>query len=378
MSTHELPGRSALAPSFPESTYYARHLRLPGFSEATQQRLRGARVLVVGVGGLGCPAAIYLAGAGVGRLTLCDADTVSASNLHRQVLFDAASVGRKKVDVAAARLRAMNPFIEVDTVDAFADAEQLAGLIPGHDLVLDGTDNFSAKFAINDACQAAGVPLVYGSIFQYEGQVSVFHLRGADGSPGYSYRDLYPQAPPQQLAQNCGEAGVVGVLPGVIGTLQATEAVKLLAGLGQPLSGELLTYDALSATTRKLALTRRAEVTAGAPNVAVLPVTEERDEISAAELMQRQRSGRAPVLVDVREAYERESGHLGGLHIPMAHLPWRLDELPREGEVVVYCRSGMRSARAVLYLRSVLSGVTVFNLAGGVDAASGAGYSCAA
>ena len=356
--------------SIPEAVYYGRHLRLPGFTTATQDRLRAARVLIVGLGGLGCPAALYLAGAGVGQLTLCDADEVSATNLHRQVLFDATHLGQKKVEVAARRLRMMNPHIVVDTIACFADAEFLAAQVGRFDLVLDGTDNFQAKFAINDACERAGVPLVYGSIFQYEGQVSVFHLRAASGEPGFSYRDLFPEAPPAGLAQNCGEAGVIGVLPGVIGCLQAAEAIKVITGLGEPLSGRLLTFDALGAVTQALALSRRSRSPATRPEAA-------EGDISYHELLARLASAEPPNLLDVREPEERQAGSLGGTHIPLARLPQHVGHLQDGRCVVAYCQSGVRSARAALYLRSVLPGVQVLSLAGGMDACLGAGLVCA-
>lgn len=357
-------------PIITEDVFYGRHFRLPGFSAATQEKLRRARVLIVGMGGLGCPAAMYLAGAGVGNLTLLDADVVSATNLHRQVLFDASCVGRKKVEVAAQRLRTTNPFIAVETVDTFADADWLSANVGRFDLVVDGTDNFSAKFAINDACEDAGVPLVFGSIFQFEGQVSVFHLRSADGTPGCSYRDLFRDAPPPTLAQNCGEAGVVGVLPGVIGTLQATEAVKIITGLGTPLHGELLTYDALSATMRKLSLGRRA-----VSNQTAGEALQIEDYLS---IVSKQRAGEGPTLVDVREDNERAQSSIGGLHIPLASLPGRLREIPLDRDVVVYCKSGVRSARAALYLQTVLAGVQVSTLRGGMDSVSGLGIACSA
>jgi sulfur-carrier protein adenylyltransferase/sulfurtransferase len=352
----------------PEIVYYARHLRLPGFSESTQQKLRSARVLIVGVGGLGCPAALYLAGAGVGVVALCDADEVSATNLHRQVLFDSTCIGHKKVDVAATRLMATNPHIRIHKIPYFADANLLAELVPRYDLVIDGTDNFSAKYAINDACEAAKVPLVYGSIFQFEGQVSVFHQRSAAFPTGFSYRDLYPDAPPAGLNQNCGEAGVIGVLPGIIGTMQANEAIKLITGLGDTLSGYLLIFDALSATSNKLSLTKREcnSTTIAVPS-----------DITYNELLQRLSSTHPPALIDVRELHEREIASIGGAHIPLATLPLHLSDLPSDGEVIVYCKSGARSAKAVLYLRSVLQGVTVRNLQGGIDTCIGTGVICA-
>lgn len=213
-------------------------------------------------GGLGCPAALYLAGAGVGHIALCDADEISPTNLHRQILFDVTTLGQKKVDVAAQRLRSINPHIFVEPICQFASEQVLGDLVGQYDLVLDGTDNFATKYAINDACEAAGVPLVYGSIFQFEGQVSVFHYPTADHPAGISYRDLFPNAPPAGLTQNCGEAGVIGVLPGIIGIMQATEAIKMITGLGVTLSGVLLVFDALHASIQRLTLSKPAKAMA--------------------------------------------------------------------------------------------------------------------
>lgn len=359
----------------PESIYYARHFRLPGFSIATQEKLRSTRVLIVGVGGLGCPAALYLSGVGVGTIALCDADEVSATNLHRQVLFDVASIGRKKVDVAAERLRSVNPHIEIETIAKFADAKTLAELVTSYDLVLDGTDNFAAKYAINDACEAAGVPLVYGSIFQFEGQVSVFHYPTAESPAGFSYRDLYPDAPPAGLAQNCGEAGVIGVLPGVIGTMQANEAIKIITGLGETLSGHLMMFDALGPCMQRVKLSRRERraplgLEAGDLGTSYVNITFE-------ELQERLGTTTPPVVIDVREKSERDVVSIGGRHIPLTQLPKRLAEIRADRDLVVYCKSGVRSAKAALYLRSVLPSLRIFNLDGGVDAAVGAGFVCA-
>lgn len=343
----------------PESVYYGRHYRLPGFSAAVQDKLRKARVLVVGLGGLGCPAALYLASAGIGHLVLCDGDEVSATNLHRQILFDASHLGRKKVEVAAERLRIQNPHIKVETLDRFADEDYLRSIVADFDVVLDGTDNFSTKFATNDACEAAGVPLVYGSIFQFEGQVSVFHHSVAD-APGYSYRDLFPAPPPPGLAQNCGEAGVIGVLPGVVGCLQATEVIKLVTGLGEPLSGKLLMYDALTGTSDTVNIARRPR-SAGVASAA-------QDDITHEELQVLQAAAEPLTLIDVRENSEREKGSIGGLHIPLVTLPAQLGNIPRDRNIVVYCAAGVRSAKAALYLRAVLPGVRVLSLKGGLDA----------
>jgi len=353
----------------PESTYYARHFNLPHFDEQTQRKLRDARVLIIGIGGLGCPAALYLAGAGVGTLGLCDADNVSATNLHRQVLFDTSCTGQKKVDVAAARLHALNPHISVETIPRFADFDFLTEVLSRYDLVLDATDNFAAKCAIDDACRAARVPLVYGSIYQFEGQVSVFHHPTQEQTEGFSYRDIYPEAPPPGLTQNCGEAGVIGVLPGIVGTMQANEAIKVITGLGESLSGHLLTFDALTAVSRRLTLIKGMRSTAKAI---------QNEEITYRELQERLASGIPPILIDVRDLHEREAISLGGEHIPLNTLPNHLGTLPTHGVIVLYCKSGVRSAKAALYLRNVLPKATVFSLRGGVDACEGTYTVCAA
>jgi adenylyltransferase/sulfurtransferase len=236
--------------------------------------------------------------------------------------------------------------------------------------------NFAAKYAINDACEAARVPLVYGSIFQFEGQVSVFHQPTEMHPQGLSYRDLYPDAPPAGITQNCGEAGVIGVLPGIIGTLQANEAIKIITGLGEPLAGYLLTFDALSAVTHRLALLRRDRtlIPATGRQTGIVDVV----DISYSHLRERMHSALPPTLIDVREQSERNAVSIGGKHIPLATLPQHLTELPADRDIVVYCKTGVRSAKAAFYLRSVLQGVTVLSLKGGMDACTGAGVICAA
>ncbi|MET3109153.1 molybdopterin/thiamine biosynthesis adenylyltransferase/rhodanese-related sulfurtransferase [Oxalobacteraceae bacterium GrIS 2.11] len=342
-----------------EATYYARHMRLPGFTASTQEKLRKSRVLIIGVGGLGCPAAIYLAGAGVGTIALCDADVVSVTNLHRQILFDSNDIGKQKVDAGAARLQAINPYIKLEKIDSFAQASSLDELVANYDVVVDGTDNFSAKYAINDACAKSRVPLVYGSIFQFEGQVSVFHLKTQSDEHGLSYRDLYPDAPPSGLSQNCGEAGVIGVLPGIVGTLQANEVIKIISGIGESLAGYLLIFDALTTSFKKLKLARNesSNERGGA----------DQEEIAYEELVAKINSATPPFLIDVREFHERQEASIGGEHIPLLLLPGKLDCIPPDREIVVYCNSGMRSAKAALYLKSVLVHSTILSLAAGIN-----------
>lgn len=357
----------------PESVYYARHLRLPGFTQETQARLLRARVLIVGVGGLGCPISLYLAGAGVGHIALLDGDVVSATNLHRQVLFDASVIGEMKAVAAAKRLSMTNPHIQIEPIPEFGSAALLMDLVKRFDVVVDGTDNFDAKYAIADACEAHGVPLVHGSIFQFEGQVSVFHHRTAECPDGMSYRHLYPAPPPSSLAQNCGEAGVIGVLPGIVGTMQANETIKVITGLGQTLSGFLWSFDALSGTTRRLKL-KAAPVSKAKSDPIANPDIPEMDIEEMRASLDQQPPGPENAkfrlhVVDVREAHERAAESLGGVHIPLGLLPDAWRSLPIDQDILVYCKSGVRSSKAVLYLRSVMPNARIFSLKGGVDGA---------
>lgn len=348
---------------FGEAEFYARHFRLPEFTVFTQELLRNSKVLIIGLGGLGCPAATYLAGAGVGALGLMDGDYVSISNLHRQTLYSLKSVGKKKVLVAAEVLSASNPFVSFQLFDELANIHNLSNIVRHYDLVLDCTDNFPTKYLINDVCEQLGTPLVYGSIFQYEGHVSVFHY-SSKGTEGFSYRDLYPNPPPAGLVQNCGEAGVIGVLPGIIGSFQANEAIKLITKKGEPLSGRLLTYDMLKAEASTFHLSKHLSATSHIRK-------ENRElncyeEISLEDLELKIATGASTILVDVRNESEHKANNIGGINIPLEDLPNRLEEILFNQEVVLYCQSGVRSARAALYLDSVSATTNIFSLSGGL------------
>ncbi len=344
-----------------ETLRYSRQLGLAGFGPAAQEKLRAAAVLVVGAGGLGCPALLYLAAAGVGRLVVIDPDTVDVSNLQRQVLYTSADAGRPKALAAAERLRALNPHVSIEPHVARLTRDNALSLIRGADLVLDGSDNFATRYLVNDACALAGRPFVYGAIQGFEGQVSVFNHAG-----GPDYRDLFPAPPPPGAAPNCAEAGVLGVLPGLVGTLQATEVIKLLAGIGEPLSGKLLLLDALTHATRTLRLTRLP----GRPPITELPPEgygetcaatgpgaaapgEPADEIGPEELRAALASPTPPQLLDVREDHERALGAiLPSAHLPLARLAdTRPPELDPARPLVIYCAGGLRSARALPLLR---------------------------
>jgi sulfur-carrier protein adenylyltransferase/sulfurtransferase len=370
------PAVGSLTPQ--EVQRYARQITLPEFGLEGQERLNRATVVLVGVGGLGSPAALYLAAAGVGRLVLADFDVVDSSNLQRQVLFSDADVGRPKLDAAAERLSRLNPHIDVQTTSAPFSSESGRRLVRGADVVIDGTDNFPTRYLVNDACVLERVPNVFGSIRGFEGQVSVFAVPG-----GPCYRCLHPEPPPDGAIPSCAEAGVLGVLPGVIGTIQAVEAIKMIVGIGTALVGRFLLYDALRLRFREIVLARDAECPAcgDAPTITDLVryddptcATRAREhvarphfEVGADELDAWRRSGRLHQLVDVREPDEHALSSIdGAILIPLHELDRSLDRLARDRPVVVHCRSGFRSARAAERLRA--AGIDARTLVGGLDA----------
>lgn len=353
---------------------YSRHLLLSEFGVEGQMRLKAASVLCIGAGGLGSPALLYLAAAGVGRIGIIDFDAVDISNLQRQVLFDTRQVGQSKAEMARQRLSHLNPLIQVECLNEAITPENVMDRIESFDVVIDGTDNFPTRYLVSDACELAGIPYVYGSIFQFEGQVSVFNYRQGPG-----YRDLFPEPPAPGSVPSCGEAGVLGVLPGVVGGLQATEAIKIITGLGEVLSGRLLIYDALRMAFHEIhvqkdpervpvkSLTHYTEWCAGAE---LSPSTEENTvftQISVEELKQRRDGGWRPFVLDTRWEHEAQIASLpfvDKLH-PHDEVVQILSELPSDQDIVVACRSGGRSARVCQLL--VQRGFTrVFNLDGGI------------
>ncbi len=367
---------------------YARHLVLPDVGVVGQERLKEARVLVVGAGGLGSPATLYLAAAGVGTLGLVDFDEVDATNLQRQILHGTSDVGRAKLDSARDRLSDINPHVELVLHATRLTSDNALEIIENYDIVVDGTDNFPTRYLVNDACVLLGKPNIYGSVFRWEGQVSVFAVQG-----GPCYRCLFREPPPPGLVPNCAEGGVLGVLPGVVGSLQALETIKLILGKGESLAGRLLIFDALDLSWREMALRRNPECPvcgdeptqtglidyedfcglrsgdepgAAASETAMAP--DEISEIDPRELAERLATAEPPFLLDVREPYEWEIANLeqgGAVLIPLGEVQDRLDEIPTDREVVVYCRSGQRSAAAVRTL--LASGLArVHNLRGGV------------
>jgi len=352
---------------------YGRHLVMPEIGEEGQKKLRAARVLIVGVGGLGSPAALYLAAAGIGTLGLVDFDAVDVSNLQRQILYDSFSEGKPKIEEARKRITALNSGVKVEAHGTKLTSENAMAILGGYDVILDGTDRFATRYLINDACVLLGKPNVYGSVYKFEGHVSVF-----DARRGPCYRCLHPQPPPPELAPNCAEGGVLGVLPGIIGTIQATETIKLLLGIGKPLIARVLMVDGLNMKMQELVLRkdRQCAVCGEMPSVTSLIDYEEfcgghseetSDEISVEGLNKRMSAGEKVVLLDVRQPFEYEIANLGGHLIPLAELEGRLKELDSAKEIVVYCHTGVRSARAVSILRQ--SGFSkARNLVGGIDA----------
>lgn len=369
---------------------------LPEVGIAGQHRLKTARVLCVGAGGLGSPAALYLAAAGVGTLGLVDADLVDLTNLQRQIIHGTSDVGRSKLASAADRLRAINPAIDIESHDGRLDAANALDLVSSYDIVVDGTDNFPTRYLVNDACVIAGRPNAYGSVSRFEGQASVF--AAADGP---CYRCLHPEPPPAGLIQSCAGGGVLGVLPGIIGTIQATEAIKLILEIGTPLVGRFLIYDALRMRFREIALRRDPDcpVCGDRPTIRELRAYDEiaclgevtltpdatwtetmttdagsgiggmshgDDEISVTELKALLDRGEAPAIVDVREPFEYQICKIpGAVLIPMRELPSRVNELDPSKDLVVQCRSGARSANATAWLRH--QGFTrARNLVGGI------------
>jgi adenylyltransferase/sulfurtransferase len=357
---------------------YRRHLNLPEFGLEGQQRLLQSSVLLIGAGGLGCPLAQYLAAAGVGRIGLVDFDVVDVSNLQRQVLYGTADVGRPKVEVARERIRALNPDVEVLTFRERLTSENALERLRDFDVVIDGTDNFPTRYLSNDACVLLGKPTVYGAILRFEGQASTF-----DARRGPCYRCLFPEPPPPGSVPSCAEGGVLGVLPGIIALVQATEAVKLLTGVGEPLIGRFLHYDALAMRFSEFRFEKDPDcpVCSEHPTLTQLidyegfcgiPAAEEHamQEVSAADVKALQRRGERFLLLDVRQPAEFEKAHIeGATLLPLGELETRLAELSawKDGRVVAHCHHGGRSAHACEILAR--AGFTnVANLVGGIDA----------
>jgi sulfur-carrier protein adenylyltransferase/sulfurtransferase len=358
---------------------YSRHLILPEVGMEGQRRLKAAKVLCVGTGGLGSPLAFYLAAAGIGTLGLVDFDVVDASNLQRQIIHSTKDIGRKKLDSAAEKLIALNPVLNVVKHETMLSSANALEILKDYDVVADGTDNFPTRYLVNDACVLLGKPNAYGSIFRFEGQASVFATE-----EGPCYRCLYPEPPPPGLVPSCAEGGVLGILPGLVGVIQATEVIKLILGKGEPLIGRLLLVDALSMRFRELKLRKNPECPVCGTNPTVkqlidyqqfcgiVPDTPQESNVkngipqmTVKELKRRLDAGEDIQLIDVREPYEYQIAQIGGKLIPQNDVPQRLADIDSNREVVVQCRSGARSQRIAEFLKQ--SGYPqVSNLAGGI------------
>lgn len=363
-----------------ELSRYNRHIIIPEFGLEAQQKLKDAKVLVVGSGGLGSPLLLYLAAAGVGTIGIVDFDVVDDSNLQRQVIFSRKDVGKSKVRVAKRRLHSLNPHIDIRLHHTRLTADNAPSIISDYDVVADGSDNFPTRYLVNDACVLLDKPLVYASVSRFEGQVSVFNHINNEGHLGPNYRDLYPEPPAQGLVPNCAESGVLGVLPGIIGSIQALEVIKVITNVGEPLAGRLFLFDALDFQIRILNLKRRDdnplngknpsihhlidyEVFCGEKNAdAIRPVR----EIDVQELYRWQISGKKFTLIDVREPHEHQAANIGGELIPLGNIEQEARRLPREHDVVLYCRSGARSARAIQELETRFGFNNLYNLKGGI------------
>lgn len=353
-----------------EAARYSRQIALPGVGHAGQERLKAGSVLVVGAGALGSASSLYLAAAGVGRIGLVDADTVDRSNLQRQVIYGESNVGQSKLTAAAARLHELNPYLEIETHETWLDASNALAIAEGYDVILDGADNFPSRYLCNDTGYFLGKPVVHASILRFAGQVSVFHPTAG----GPCYRCLLPVSPAAGAVPTCAEAGVLGALPGILGSMQAMEALKILLGIGEPLQGRVLHYDALAGRTREIALRKDPSCALCGPNPTILTLADVDPvcgcalgggkketspavpEVSCAELRALLASGWDGLLVDVREPSEHEAGHIGGSRlIPLGRLAEAceaLREMSETGkEIILHCQGGVRSAKGVLLLQ---------------------------
>lgn len=361
---------------------YSRHLIIPEFNITGQQKLKAAKVLVVGTGGLGAPLLSYLVAAGVGTIGMIDFDVVEDSNLQRQVLFTTEDVGRPKVEAAAERLRKQNPFVNIITHHTRLTTANAMQIIRDYDIVADGTDNFPTRYLVNDACVLLNKVNVYASIFRFEGQVSVFNYQYKDGSRGPNYRDIFPEPPPPGMVPSCAEGGVIGVLPGILGSLQASEVLKVISGMGEPLAGRLFVFDTLSFESRTLKFHKDPAnpLNGEHPTQTTLidydmfcglrsddqQTQAKVKEITVQDLKELTRNKENFQLIDVREPYEYKIANLGGELIPLKEIETAASKIDANKQVIVHCRSGKRSAQAIEQLEQKFGFRNLYNLKGGI------------
>ena len=359
---------------------YNRHIIIPEFGLDAQKKLKAAKVLVIGAGGLGSPLLLYLAAAGVGTIGIVDFDVVEDSNLQRQVLFGVDEIGQPKAEAAKQRLKSLNPYIQIEVHNIQLNAGNALPLVQQYDVIADGTDNFPTRYLVNDACVLLGKPNVYASILQFEGQVSVFNYRDSTGELGPNYRDMYATAPPPGLVPSCAEGGVLGVLPGIIGSLQALEVIKVITGVGEILNGRLFNFDALSFQSRLFNIRRSPDnpLNGVAPTIHALIDYEQFcgvkvletpiKEITASELHDWQRRGEDFQLIDVREPNEYSAQNINALLMPLGTVTDSVDKIDRNRKVVVHCKAGSRSSKAVRELEASFGFDNLYSLKGGIDA----------
>ncbi|EON78280.1 Sulfur carrier protein adenylyltransferase ThiF [Lunatimonas lonarensis] len=362
-----------------ELARYNRHIIIPEFGLEGQKKLKNSKVLVIGSGGLGSPLLLYLAAAGVGHIGIVDFDTVDDSNLHRQVLFGVSEVGKPKVEAARERLLGINPYIEIKTFNEAFSSKNAMDIIRDYDVVADGTDNFPTRYLVNDACVLSGKTNVYASIFQFEGQVTVFNYTDRYGTVGPNYRDLYLTPPPAGLVPNCAEGGVLGVLPGIIGSLQALEVIKVITGVGEPLSGKLFTFDALSFRANTFNIKRNDANPLNGSNPSQftlidyeqfcgMKVVENKiKEIDVEDFFDWRNTGVDFQLIDVREPHEYEEENMGGELIPLGSILENAHKIAKEKRVLVHCKMGGRSAKAIRQLEDKFGFTNLYNLKGGIE-----------
>jgi sulfur-carrier protein adenylyltransferase/sulfurtransferase len=356
---------------------YSRHIVIPEVGEEGQKKLKSASVLIIGAGGLGSPLALYLAAAGIGKIGIVDFDTVSLTNLQRQIIFDTDDLGKSKAEFAKKKILAINPEVKAEIYNTRLTSENALDILKDYDVIADGTDNFSTRYLVNDACLILGKPNAYASILRFNGQVSLFNYKN-----GPCYRCIYPEPPAPGEVPSCEEGGVLGVLPGIIGTLQANEVIKVILGIGETLSGRLLLFDGLKASFRELKLKKDKNcpscskqltnlvdygILCGSNKKQINKVSVNKKEITVEELKKKLDNNEKIVLVDVREPYETHISSIGGILIPMKQLPYRLGELNKEDEIIIYCRSGHRSNDVTKYLTEKEGFKNVKNLIGGIN-----------
>ncbi|RPI19637.1 MAG: molybdopterin-synthase adenylyltransferase MoeB [Ignavibacteriae bacterium] len=357
---------------------YSRHLVIPEVGEVGQQKLKSASVLIIGAGGLGSPLSLYLAAAGIGNIGIVDFDTVSLTNLQRQVIYDTADLGKPKAELAGKKILAINPGIKVKIYNTKLTSENAVEILRDYDIIADGTDNFSTRYLVNDACLILNKPNVYASILRFNGQVSLFNYNN-----GPCYRCVYPEPPAPGEIPSCEEGGVIGVLPGIIGTLQANEIIKIILGAGKTLSGRLLLFEGLTTSFRELKIHKDKNCPSCSKQLTTLSdydmlcgtngnvlsnMSENKKEITVEELKKKIENNEKFILVDVREPYETHISTIGGVLIPMKQLPYRIDELNKDDEIIVYCRTGNRSYYATEFLTDKQGFKNVKNLIGGINA----------